>query len=534
MSSYIDSPSGAGPTGPQGNNAYTSTAANFEQPEVGDSVTILVFGSAWVIAGQAIAIDNAGTYMVVSVPNSTSIEVRNLGYDGNVTPGSIISFPAAIGPIGLRGATGPQGPAVSGGRVLYLSDEGGEPPDYQGWRTSPDIASETVVTVSIDSGDGEVVVESYITDPGFPGVNVIDPGVWEISSFAAATIGTGATHITYRLYSIDAALMTETLIFEFNPSETLPSSVQNDPELISFVSNAIDLEITDRLVFRAFAATDSISSVDISLYHSGTMHHTRVVTPIAASVVVGPTGPQGIQGLTGDTGPQGDTGPIGPTGPIGSTGSTGAQGVTGAQGNTGATGATGATGPQGPTGATGSAGATGATGSTGSQGATGATGATGPQGPTGATGAAGATGATGTAGATGATGATGPAGPQDRIWGASTSGTNAAVRYLHPEYSDSAVSTTIIEYEFTHSVTLSLMRVRANGAGTGTGNLVYTLYKNSSPTALSVTVAATGVAGQDLANSVAFSAGDRVALAVQATGTVSGAHTRPIITVQAL
>lgn len=248
MSSYIDSPAGAGPTGPQGNNAYTSTTANFEQPEVGDSVTILVFGSAWVIAGQAIAIDNAGTYLVVSVPSSTSIEVRNLGYDGNVTPGSIISFPAAIGPIGLRGATGPQGPA----------------------------------------------------------------------------------------------------------------------------------------------------------------------------------------------------------------------------------------------------------------------------------------------GATGATGATGPAGPQDRIWGASTSGTNAAVRYLHPEYSDSAVSTTIIEYEFTHAVTLSLMRVRANGAGTGTGNLVYTLYKNGSPTALSATVAATAVSGQDLANSVAFVAGDRVALAVHATGTVSGAHTRPLITVQSL
>jgi hypothetical protein len=163
---------------------------------------------------------------------------------------------------------------------------------------------------------------------------------------------------------------------------------------------------------------------------------------------LGPQGAAGATGLTGPAGPQGATGPQGPQGPIGLTGPQGAVGPQGPIGLTGATGAQGTAGTNGTNGLSayqiavnngfvgteaqwltslqGSVGATGATGSqgmTGAQGPTGLTGpagATGPQGPIGLTGPQGAAGSQGPIGLTGATGAQGTAG---------TNGTNGLSAY---------------------------------------------------------------------------------------------------------
>jgi len=47
---------------------------------------------------------------------------------------------------------------------------------------------------------------------------------------------------------------------------------------------------------------------------------------------------------------------------------------------------------------------------------------------------------------------------------------HAAQRYLHPEYSDSTVSTTAIEWDVPVAFTATSMYVRVNTAATGTGN----------------------------------------------------------------
>jgi len=116
-------------------------------------------------------------------------------------------------------------------------------------------------------------------------------------------------------------------------------------------------------------------------------------------------------------------------------------------------------------------------------------------------------------------------------WGASSSGTNAAQRYLHPEYSDSTVSTTAIEWDVPVAFTVTNMSVRVNTAGTGTGSLVYTLYRNSAATSITCTVLATATSGSTT-GSVSFAVGDRISLVVQATGTIGGGgHGRPVVTV---
>jgi hypothetical protein len=156
-----------------------------------------------------------------------------------------------------------------------------------------------------------------------------------------------------------------------------------------------------------------IDTKNLNLYGPKTKGVWKVTTslrpkePVAASVVVGDTGPAGSTGATGQQGDKGDKGITGEKGATGATGLQGDKGFTGATGFTGSTGATGATGSTGATGLkgdSGTAGATGTTGATGLKGESGTAGTTGSQGVQGAKGDTGTTGAQGVKGDAGAAG----------------------------------------------------------------------------------------------------------------------------------
>ena len=162
-----------------------------------------------------------------------------------------------------------------------------------------------------------------------------------------------------------------------------------------------------------------IDTKNLNLYGPKTKGVWKITTslrpkePVAASVVVGDTGPVGATGATGQQGDKGDKGitgekgATGATGDKGATGATGPQGIAGVQGLTGLIGTTGFTGAAGAAGTPGVAGAKGDTGLIGSKGDTGLTGS---KGDTGLTGSKGDTGLTGSKGDTGLTGAAGSAG----------------------------------------------------------------------------------------------------------------------------
>ena len=153
-----------------------------------------------------------------------------------------------------------------------------------------------------------------------------------------------------------------------------------------------------------------IDTKNLNLYGPKTKGVWKVTTslrpkePVAASVVVGDTGPAGSTGATGQQGDKGDKGLTGEKGATGATGLQGDKGFTGATGFTGSTGATGLKGDSGTAGATGTTGGTGTTGATGLKGESGTAGTTGSAGAQGAQGIQGVKGETGTAGAQGEAG----------------------------------------------------------------------------------------------------------------------------------
>lgn len=262
-----------------------------------------------------------------------------------------------------------------------------------------------------------------------------------------------------------------------------------------------------------------------------------------AQGVQGVTGAQGVQGVTGAIGAQGVTGAIGaigaigatgalgPEGPQGSTGPQGIQGVTGAQGAQGVTGAIGVTGPRGLQGATGAQGVegvtgaqgaqgvqgvTGAQGTQGLQGATGAIGATGPQGLQGVTGTQGVTGSQGVAGATGAAGSAAPGG------GIISGGSNGVVvadgQFLGPFSAAPDATLGHVEFPVKTAGTLSDFQVKVQLAASASGSVIFTVYKNGTPTSATCTITGlTATTCSDSTHTVAFNPGDTLAVAITKT-----------------
>lgn len=115
-----------GETGEDGQNAYTTTTANFTVPAVNANRTIDVASSDFAIATQVLFVEGAGYYRVITKPSATQLEVENLGYTGNAAPSAVITSGAGVSPAGERGDAGPSGLLTSNSGVV--SDHQATPP----------------------------------------------------------------------------------------------------------------------------------------------------------------------------------------------------------------------------------------------------------------------------------------------------------------------------------------------------------------------------------------------------------------------
>lgn len=110
---------GVGLAGANGVNAYTLTTADFVVPVTGNNVTITVLSTAFMVIGQVLIIGKGGaalanpgpmTSQVVTIPGATSVQVKALGYVGDVIAGTTIGTGtnlggAVVSPSGLQTAS---------------------------------------------------------------------------------------------------------------------------------------------------------------------------------------------------------------------------------------------------------------------------------------------------------------------------------------------------------------------------------------------------------------------------------------------
>lgn len=105
-------------------------------------------------------------------------------------------------------------------------------------------------------------------------------------------------------------------------------------------------------------------------------------------------------------------------------------------------------------------------------------------------------------------------GPADIIFGANGVTATTTTRYLYPGFGDTAAQTTVVQRRIQRAGALSSLYILHNGPAGNGNDIVYTVRKNGTPTALTVTMASTDSTGEDTSNSVSVAAGDLIDIEV--------------------
>jgi hypothetical protein len=103
----------AGLAGPTGTSAYTTTSASFTMPTVGNSVTVAVVSTGFMVNGLSVFVQGAGYFTVASVTDATHVVLTNQGVPGNIVSGNTIASGAGVVSAGAQGSAGSGGTGVS-------------------------------------------------------------------------------------------------------------------------------------------------------------------------------------------------------------------------------------------------------------------------------------------------------------------------------------------------------------------------------------------------------------------------------------
>ncbi len=127
----------------------------------------------------------------------------------------------------------------------------------------------------------KVLIESYATPEGEPGVNVIRPGIWDFHFYGYVNSATNDSRLVHEIYKRSVA-GTETLLFIHNSSLIESTSLAAPSELLDeyYSSQEFILNLTDRLVSKVYAQTNSPVSKTVHYLHEGTSHASHFGTPI--------------------------------------------------------------------------------------------------------------------------------------------------------------------------------------------------------------------------------------------------------------
>jgi hypothetical protein len=153
--------------------------------------------------------------------------------------------------------------------------------DISGYRVmnhTPELDSQrSITTPSFSSSSGEIVVGTWATPIGSPGVNTLAPGLWRFRSYAYSSSTSGST--TLKFYAINRSSSgTETNLFYGNAiTQDIDATGLPAEYLTSYARrNSTTFFNGDRLVIRVNASTSSSSARTITYLLAGNTNASMV------------------------------------------------------------------------------------------------------------------------------------------------------------------------------------------------------------------------------------------------------------------
>lgn len=183
-------------------------------------------------------------------------------------------------PAGETGATGATG--GTGGQILYFRGANStDPITYEGLIPVPAGATERDETANVGGGAGQVLIDSYITDIGYPAVTEYPAGLWRFRTFHYVNNAGGNTNAVFKVYNRTSG-GTETLLFTVI-SEDINALVV-DEYLTSYVQTApYPVALTDRIVVKVYGQSDSGSAKVLHWVYEGSNHTSHIQTTLESA-----------------------------------------------------------------------------------------------------------------------------------------------------------------------------------------------------------------------------------------------------------
>ena len=213
--------------------------------------------------GTTITINSTFTGLPGTAANVTNI--------GNATA-ALLDFTIPQGETGVTGSAG-----GAGGQILYFRHANStDLPTYEGLVTVPAGGTAADESVFITSGGGPVIIDSYITDIGYPALTEIPAGLWRFRTYHYVNKDPGITTAVFQVYNRSSS-GTETLLFTATsddidaetPTEILTSYVQTAP---------FKVQLNDRIVVKVSMATTSAAAIQAHFVYDGTRHTSHIQT----------------------------------------------------------------------------------------------------------------------------------------------------------------------------------------------------------------------------------------------------------------
>lgn len=93
-------PGSAGAPGTNGQNAFTTTTAQYIQPGSPGNINVQVLDTSWMIVGQTVFVEHGGNYTVVLISSGILVRLQNPGYLANAPATTIIPTGSRVSPSG--------------------------------------------------------------------------------------------------------------------------------------------------------------------------------------------------------------------------------------------------------------------------------------------------------------------------------------------------------------------------------------------------------------------------------------------------
>jgi len=147
------------------------------------------------------------------------------------------------------------------------------PAGYELLNITPPGPPEIDENVTVKVSTSPKLIDSYISPQGYPGVTAIAAGTRTYNMYGYVGGAAGITRFNVTLHTRDITGL-ETFHYQAYSDDINDLSVAN--QQFSFSHPQINMAVTDRLVIRVYADTDSASDKEVHWIYQGTTHSSRV------------------------------------------------------------------------------------------------------------------------------------------------------------------------------------------------------------------------------------------------------------------